>query len=100
MSRRYAREDDFLRKPLLGEGKALGELFRRPLIHGALRHPDSPDGSCSISGATVVLLAVCTASGEGDVGRVQVGGVVSGGPQLSNGQQLSWSRAQEQSRNR
>lgn len=32
----YAREDDALRQPLLGEGQALRELFRCPLVHGVL----------------------------------------------------------------
>ena len=35
----YAREDDLLGKALLGEGKALRELFRRPVVHDALQDP-------------------------------------------------------------
>ena len=37
--RLYAREDDSLREPFLGEGQALRELVRRPLVHGRLPHP-------------------------------------------------------------
>lgn len=38
----YAREDDALRQPLLGEGQALRELLGCPLVHGALLHSHTP----------------------------------------------------------
>lgn len=38
----YAREDDALGQPLLGEGQALRELFRCPVLHGALLHSNAP----------------------------------------------------------
>jgi hypothetical protein len=47
----YAREDDPLRKALLREGKALWELFRRPLIHGARPRRRAPAASAQFSGA-------------------------------------------------
>ena len=39
----YAREDDLLRESLLREGKALRELFRCPVVHSALPHPDTSE---------------------------------------------------------
>src|SRR5690242_337975 len=41
----YAREDDALRQPLLGEGQALRELLGCPLVHGALLHSHTPPGT-------------------------------------------------------
>jgi hypothetical protein len=38
VARCYTREDDPLGQALLGEGQALGELFRRPCVHRALPH--------------------------------------------------------------
>lgn len=47
----YARADDALWQPLLGEGQALRELFRCPVVHGALLHAQTPRKSPGGSGA-------------------------------------------------
>jgi hypothetical protein len=57
----YTREDDSLGQALLGEGQALRELFRRPLIHGALPHPNAPADSEHVYSTIAMLLSgVCS----------------------------------------
>jgi hypothetical protein len=57
----YTREDYSLGQALLREGQALGELFRRPLIHGALLHPNAGVASEHVSSTVAMLLSgVCS----------------------------------------
>jgi hypothetical protein len=88
-TRYYAREDDPLREPLLGEGKALRELVGRPLIHGALPHSGPPEASEQWSAAVVTLAAVWAAGGGRWAVSVRVGAALDGGPQVSEGRRDS-----------
>ena len=60
---RYAREDNLLGKSLLREGQALRELFRRPVVHGALQDPASrePRYSRARQSSSFALVQYCTA---------------------------------------
>jgi hypothetical protein len=97
----YAREDDPLRKALLGEGKALWELFRRPLIHGARPRRRAPAASAQFSGAHsggLCRFEQRAARGVGDVKGGCTGGRRSAGSRRRQRQRqrLSWSDTQGQ----
>jgi hypothetical protein len=88
----YAREDDLLGKALLGEGKALRQLFRRPLVHDALRDPASRGMFVTLSSS---IADDCRFGGCSIVLCEKAGVNVFGGPQTTAPKMRpSWGDAQ------
>lgn len=61
----YAREDDALGQSLLGEGQALRELFRCPVVHNALLHSNALQNLREVRRTIAMLLGYNEGVDEG-----------------------------------